>query len=359
MSHRDDLNVSGDTLRGLVASLQFMNIYSKALLINAAMGDMTDDDYHQFLKDTEEAKPPTPDQPMVAKVFEGITETVGMIAIAKCIFGFGKVGFNALRSWASSGAEGAESEVAEMFSEAAIEAADEIVVTESGELLSTAIVDAASEAGAEAGTEVGIEATGAAIEDAGIGATSTACSGVTSAVASGAAVIVALGIDMIIGAIEGDKESKALDAQTANLENALNKLDAFINKVKTDITTAQNRLITEITNYVTAMKQLDKIQKANCKWDYPIDLQYLKEWQASASDAANQYLYLTTVRNDFENYVYNWNQDNPDDPFKKTYFKMWMISEITERKPPMTKEQAQGFIAYVAGHSDFMAQYYK
>lgn len=347
---RDTINTQGDHLRSRIGDLQSITTYTKALLLNASVGKMTDDDYHQFLSNNELNKPMAPKQSMVIEIFQGISELVGFMKFGQTLFRFGKlIKQNYFTEPADEASEAAEEDISDVISDSAAEMVEEIGVDEAGDIASSAIVDAAAEAGVEAGTEAGIEAVGAAVTEASVSAASVAC--------AAGGIFVAIGIDAVLGAIQGAKEAEELNKEIDKLEAGLNKVTTFLGRINGDISKSETYILQQINQFKKVVVVLNKIQSAAFEYDYPSDIAHLPQWKVSIQKAGQQYFYLSKVRNDFHEYLHNWNTDNPDTPFNNTLYKMWRTMEATQRPETLTKDQALAFIDYVASVSDEMKKY--
>ncbi|MCP4220875.1 MAG: hypothetical protein GY765_39975 [bacterium] len=347
---RDTIGTQGDHLRNRIGDLQSITAYTKALLLNASIGKMTDDDYHQFLSNNELNKPMAPKQSMVIQIYQGIAELVGFMKFGQTLFRFGKlIKQSYFTEPVDEAAEVAEEDISEMISDAAAEAVEEAGVDEAGDIASSAIVDAAADAGVEAGSEAGLEAVGEAVVESTMSAVSVAC--------AAGGIFAAIGIDALLGAINGAVEAKELNDQIDKLDAGLSKVTAFLGRINGDISKCEASILAQINQFKKVVAVLTKIQAATFDYDYPSEIAYLPQWKVAIQKAGRQYFYLSKVRNDFHEYLHNWNTDNPDTPFNKRCYKMWRTMESTQRPEPLTKKQALGFIDYVATVSDEMKKY--
>ena len=347
---RTDIGTHGDALRNRVDSLQYITGYTNALLITAAASKMGDDDYHQFLSDNDLNKPPKVEQAMVAQVLEGIAELAGVASLGTLVFKLGKLAkikyFT--RAAEEAGAEAGE-DFSEMISEDAVEELSEMGMDEAADAGADSIGEAASEAGVEAGSEAAVEATAEAVAEATVSATSVAC--------AAGGIFVAIAIDAIIGAIAGAKESEELEKQTDVLEKGLKVVTDFLAKIAADKNKAESYIIEQINKFKTVMVSLESIQPANFNYNFDVNLNHIAQWKDAVKNAGHQYFYIAKVKNDFHNYLVNWNNDNPNTPFSKALFPMWKSMAVASRPTALTKDQASRFIDYVASNYPEMGQY--
>lgn len=347
---RDQINIHGDLLRMRVEDLQYIIGYTNALLICSTVGVMTDDNYKQFMSNQDMAKPAAPKQPTVSQIIEGISELAGFAQMGISVYKYAKlIKQKFFSESAEEAGEAADEDVTALLSDEAVEVATEAGIDEAGDALSASIVDAASNAGAETGTEAGVEAVGEAVAESSLSAVSVAC--------AAGGIFAALGIDMILGAINGSKEAKKLDAATARMQAALDKVTAFIGHLDKDTKKAENELLNQINAFIKVMNVLNHVQTAKFTYEFPVALEYLPQWKHSVQKAADQYFYISTIRHDFNLYLENWKMDNPDKSFTATEYKAWKTMEKTQRPAFLTQDEAAGFLSYVEDHSDDMKVY--
>jgi len=350
LHQRDDIGTHGDALTNRLEALQFISGYTNALLITCAVGNMNDDDFHQFLKENELNKPNMVKQPMVAEVMEGIAEISALVSLGETVLKIGQLArLKFFTNNVSEISEFAEADLEDLISEGALETFTDIGLDEAGDLAATSIVEATAEAGAEIGTEVAIEATAAAVEVATISAASVAC--------AAGGIFIAVGLDAAIGAIAGAKESKELDRQTDLLTKGLGVVTGFLAKIDSDKSKAEKYLNEQIASFISVMKVLNAIQPATFTYNFPLDLNFIPQWKAAIQSAAGQYFYIAKVKNDFYNYLNNWNSDNPDMPFSKAMYPLWKKMTIGRRPKSLNEKQAEAFIDFVAARYPEMGQY--
>lgn len=355
LAHRDKLNLQGDALRGKLENLQIMNLHNNALLIVISIGDMKDSDYHKYLADTLAAKPNNPSMPMVASVLAGLSELGGTLVLAKGLFNLGKIGITTLRSFASASKNAVDLTAA--FEDEAVMVADEIAVTETGEAAATSIINAASEAGVEIGSDVGITATVSAMDTATIAAVETASSATRVIAVTGVGIMISLGIDMIIGVIAGLEEDADITKETNSLNDAVEGLSTFIQKIDSKLLECDSLMLKEMDNFIIRMKILNAIQPATFNWNITPNLSNMQLFVDAAASAADQYVFIVNVRTSFTDYFANWITDNPGDVFGKNEFMGWKSFEVTMRPKGLTAIQAKQFIDYVIQNSPEMKNF--
>jgi hypothetical protein len=349
---RDSLNLKGDEFKKKMEDLQTMSISSKALLINVALVEMDDVNYHAVVKDCRVNKMPPVSQPTVAQVFSGIAELSATMDLGAAVYGVARIaGLPDLTGWIGKAAKSGFKAVKGYFSKAAIDEARNAGITEGAEADLTTVENAAAEAGEKIGSDAGIAAVDAAADGASLAATSEVMNGIAAVgklgLDYGPTIIIALGIDMLIGAIEGKKESDDISDQTARLDKAMNVLKKFVADLDTKSGKADTYTLNSIEEFCTAMEMLSKIVPPHFNYAFPKDLKSVAKWRLAMEQASIQYLYLSNIKNSLFNRMTNYKIDHPGKAITKKVFQSWQSDIELNRDPQISIVEAKEMMDYV------------
>lgn len=330
VAKRDQISISGVAYNDRYKDCVTLMTYNKALLIIAAVAQLNQVDYGEWLETNIAETAPDPQTPTVILVFQGLAELVGFAFLGNVIFTLGKVGVSAIRTGLAKAAQGSVNElgVALQLEQPAINEMSDLAMTQIGEEITTSITEAAIERGVQVGTEAGIESASEAVATASIGSTIAA---------SGIGIFIAVGFDMILGAIDGAIEKQQLDEGKNRLEKALSVVGDYLKKIDGYSADLATKIIGQESDFLMNIKILENIQKSDINYNLAPTLDNMPEFKQEMAKATTYYGWLVTIRNSW----INFSKNKPDKPWAD------FVSEMLDLHPStMTNDQAKGFLDY-------------
>lgn len=297
-----------DVFNGNLSLYQSLVAGNSALVIVANTIKMKDLDYKDFTTKVDAIEPP-PVGFVPVSIAGLIDELAGGTMVLKAIWQLGKFTKNLV---SGGGEEGSEA-----IGETALED------------LAEASAEAGVEAGAEEGTEITAETVGETVAET---AAETAIEGASLAGLGsiGIGIFAAVGIDLIFGAINGAKESSALDNEIDKLQSALNKCQTYYNTVMSNQAKIDGGIVGEekrFTGLIGALVQVGQ-EQPSFKYSYNPTVANASQFMGAMRQALSEYGLYVRIRQAWQQAV-DRNPQVTKEQFIEDYL-MFAPSNVTE-----------------------------
>jgi hypothetical protein len=370
-----DLELDGQKFNSSLSDLKMMIVYNNVMLVSLAHTTMSDADYDVWVKEASNFTISHPKQSDVVAAFAFTSEVTSGVLVGKVIANLGKAFKAGIFSKAVTGADSAVANLGSKVGNfvrniisSSSQTAEETALTVSGQATEDSIEAGAATASSSASSaaitagETAGEAAGAGSEaaaDAVDAETAIATTGALGYALLGAGIFVSLGISGIISGIDASKTAKELDKNTHILQKAVNSLQKFIKKIKSESTNLDSEIIVQQKAFISSMDGLSAISNSNIDYSSltPSTVPSNRAtFIATMTTAASYYGFLQTIRTNWINFQRNEKKHGRTATYAG-YANI--IQDIAPAGPStstpnyanMTTAQVTELIKYVAKHS--------